>query len=234
MAAGIEVPQKVAIHGYLLLGEHKMSKSLGNVIEPFHVTEVYGPDALRFYVLREVSFGSDGEVSPEGFETRYNTELANEYGNLASRTLSMINSFRDGVVPTAEPAAELVAEFDGLLEAVEARIDEVELTAALDEIWRRIKRLNRYVQDEEPWKLAKDPAQAERVDQVLYTLAEGLRVVSVLLHAFMPGKSEQLLAALGREDLSLDDARLGAVPGGANVGELGQLFPRVEAEAPAA
>jgi methionyl-tRNA synthetase len=234
MAAGIEVPQKVVIHGYLLLGEHKMSKSLGNVIEPFHVAEVYGPDALRFYVLREVSFGSDGEVSPEGFETRYNTELANEYGNLASRTLSMINSFRDGAVPTAEPPAELAAEFDGLLEAVRARIDEVELTAALDEIWRRIKRLNRYVQDEEPWKLAKDPAQAERVDQVLYTLAEGLRVVSVLLHAFMPGKSEQLLTALGREDLSLDDARLGAVPGGAKVGELGQLFPRVEAEAPAA
>lgn len=234
MAAGIEVPRKVTIHGYLLLGEHKMSKSLGNVIEPFHVAEVYGPDALRFYVLREVSFGSDGEVSPEGFETRYNTELANEYGNLASRTLSMINSFRDGEVPAAEPPAEIAAEFDGLLEAVRTRIDEVELTAALDEIWRRIKRLNRYVQDEEPWKLAKDAAQAERVDQVLYTLAEGLRVVSVLLHAFMPGKSEQLLAALGREDLALDDARLGALPGGAKVGELGQLFPRVEAEAPAA
>jgi methionyl-tRNA synthetase len=233
MAAGIEVPEKVAIHGFLLLGEHKMSKSLGNVIEPFHVTEVYGPDALRFYVLREVSFGSDGEVSPEGFETRYNTELANEYGNLASRTLSMINSFRDGAVPTAEPPAELVAEFDGLLEAVKARIDEVELTAALDEIWRRIKRLNRYVQDEEPWKLAKDPAEAERVDQVLYTLAEGLRVVSVLLHAFMPVKSEEMLAALGREDLGLEEARLGAKPGGATVGELGQLFPRVEAEAPA-
>jgi methionyl-tRNA synthetase len=234
MAAGIEVPQKVAIHGYLLLGEHKMSKSLGNVIEPFHVTEVYGPDALRFYVLREVSFGSDGEVSPEGFETRYNTELANEYGNLASRTLSMINSFRDGVVPNAEPAAELGADFDGLVEAVKAGIDEVELTAALDEIWRRIKRLNRYVQDEQPWKLAKDAAEAERVDQVLYSLADGLRVVSVLLHAFMPVKCEQLLTALGREDLGLDDARLGAVPGGAKVGELGQLFPRVEAEAPAA
>ena len=146
----------------------------------------------------------------------------------------MINSFRDGVVPTAQPPAEIVAEFDGLLEAVKARIDEVELTAALDEVWRRIKRLNRYVQDEEPWKLAKDPAEAERVDQVLYTLAEGLRVVSVLLHAFMPVKAAQLLAALGREDLSLEDARLGAVEGGAKVGELGQLFPRVEAEAPAA
>jgi methionyl-tRNA synthetase len=234
MAAGIEVPQKVAIHGFLLLGEHKMSKSLGNVIEPFHVTEVYGPDALRFYVLREVSFGSDGEVSPEGFETRYNTELANEYGNLANRTLSMINSFRDGVVPIAEPSAELAAEFDDLLEAVTTRIDEVELTAALDEIWRRIKRLNRYVQDQQPWKLAKDPAETERVDQVLYTLAEGLRVVSVLLHAFMPVKVEQLLAALGREDLDLETARLGALPGGAKVGELGQLFPRVEAETPVA
>ena len=136
MAAGIEVPQKVAIHGYLLLGEHKMSKSLGNVIEPFQVAEVYGPDALRFYVLREVSFGSDGEVSPEGFETSYNTELANEYGNLASRTLAMIDRYRDGVVPAAEPPAELEEDFEGLLEAVKARIDEVELTAALDEIWR--------------------------------------------------------------------------------------------------
>src|SRR5215217_7884154 len=234
MAADIEVPKKVVIHGYLLLGEHKMSKSLGNVIEPFHVTDVYGADALRFYVLREVSFGSDGDVSPEGFETRYNTELANEYGNLASRTLAMIERYRDGVVPTADAPAELVAEFDGLLETVKTSIDEVELTAALDAIWRRIKRLNRYVQDQQPWKLAKDPAEGERVDQILYTLAEGLRVVSVLLYAFMPGKSEQLLAALGHEDLVLDEAKLGAVPGGAKVGELGQLFPRVEAEAPAA
>jgi methionyl-tRNA synthetase len=234
MAADIEVPQKVTIHGYLLLGEHKMSKSLGNVIEPFHVADVYGPDALRFYVLREVSFGSDGEVSPEGFETRYNTELANEYGNLASRTLAMIDRYRDGVVPTADPPAELASEFDGLVDAVRARIDEVELTAALDEVWRRIKRLNRYVQEEEPWKLSKDEAEADHLDQVLYALAEGLRVVSVLLHAFMPGSTERLLAALGRPGLSLDDARFGAVEGGAKVSDLGQLFPRVEAETPVA
>jgi methionyl-tRNA synthetase len=228
MAAGIEVPKKVAIHGYLTLGEHKMSKSLGNVIEPFHVAEVYGPDALRFYVLREVSFGSDGEVSAEGFETRYNTELANEYGNLASRTLPLIERHRHGVVPTAEPPEELVSEFEGLVEAVRLRIDEVELTAALDEIWRRIKLLNRYVQDQAPWQLAKDEANAERLDQVLYALAEGLRVVSVLLHPFMPTSAERLLAALGRPDLSLEDARFGAVPGGAKVSDLGQLFPRVE------
>ena len=232
MAAGLEVPRRVAIHGYLLLGEHKMSKSLGNVIEPFRVAEIYGPDALRFYVLREVGFGSDGEVSPEGFETRYTTELANEYGNLASRTLAMIGRYRDGVVPEARPPEELAVDFDGLTEAVCERIDAVELTAALDEIWQRIKRLNRFVQDEEPWKLAKDPEQAERLDLVLYTVAEGLRVVSVLLHAFMPVSAERLLAALGQDDRSLDNARLGAVGGGAQIGELGQLFPRVETPEP--
>jgi methionyl-tRNA synthetase len=234
MAADIEVPEKVGIHGYLLLGEHKMSKSLGNVIEPFQVADVYGADALRYYVLREVSFGSDGEVSPEGFETRYTTELANEYGNLASRTLAMIERYRDGVVPSGQPPAKLAADFDGIADAVGAHIDDVQLTAALDEIWRRIKLLNRYVQDEQPWQLAKDDAEADQLDQVLYTLAEGLRVVSVLLHPFMPSSAERLLAALGREELGLEGARLGAVEGGAKVGELGQLFPRVEAEAPAA
>jgi methionyl-tRNA synthetase len=228
MAAGIEVPRRVGIHGYLLLGEHKMSKSLGNVIEPFQVAEMYGADALRFYVLRDVSFGSDGEVSPEGFETRYNTELANEYGNLASRTLAMIARYRDGTVPEAEPDPALTADFDGLAEAVRGAIDEIEITAALDEIWQRIKLLNRYVQEEQPWQLAKDEAAAGRLDQVLYSLAEGLRVVSVLVHPFMPGSAERLLAALGREDRSLDGARLGAVGGGASIAELGQLFPRVE------
>src|SRR5918992_142352 len=234
MAAEIEVPRRVGIHGFLLLGEHKMSKSLGNVIEPFRVAELYGADALRFYVLREVSFGSDGEVSPEGFETRYTTELANEYGNLASRTLAMIGRYRDGVVPSAKPAEALTAAFDGLSEAVHRRIDDVELTSGLDEIWQRIKLLNGYVQDEEPWQLAKDDAQAERLDQVLYSLAEGLRVVSVLLHAFMPTSAERLLRALGREDLSLDGALFGAAEGGARIGEIGQLFPRVETPEPSA
>ena len=234
MAAGLEVPRRVTIHGYLLLGEHKMSKSLGNVIDPFQVADLYGPDALRFYVLREVSFGSDGDVSPEGFETRYTTELANEYGNLASRTLAMIGRYRDGVVPDAEAPAALAAEFEGISEAVQDAIDRVELTVALDEIWRRIKLLNRYVQEEQPWQLSKDESQAERLDEVLYALAEGLRLVSVLLHPFMPASAERLLEALGRPDLSLESARFGAVGGGAAIGELGQLFPRVEAETPAA
>src|SRR3954464_3402170 len=228
MAADIEVPQKVTIHGYLLRGEHKMSKSLGNVIEPFHVTEMYGADALRFYVLREVSFGADGDVSPEGFETRYTTELANEYGNLASRTLAMIERYRDGVVPSAEPDPDLASKFDGAAERVRARFDDQAITVALEETWRLVRDLNRYVQDEAPWKLAKDDSAGDRLDRILYGLAEGLRVVSILLHPYIPESSEKLMAALGQDDLSLDSARLGAVAGGARVGELAQLFPRIE------
>jgi methionyl-tRNA synthetase len=234
MAADLEVPQRVTIHGFLLLGEHKMSKSLGNVIEPFQAADLYGADPLRFYLLRDVSFGADGEVSPEAFETRYTTELANEYGNLASRTLAMIDRYRDGIVPEAGPPEALAGEFEGLVDAVRDALDAVEITVALDEIWRRIKRLNRYVQDEQPWQLAKDDAQAARLDEVLYGLAEGLRVVSVLLHPVMPTSAERLLEALGRPELSLEGARFGAVGGGASIGELGQLFPRVEAETPAA
>ena len=127
-----------------------------------------------------------------------------------------------------------MADFDGLDEAVKDRIDQVELTAALDEVWRRIKRLNAFVQDEEPWQLSKDESQADKLDQVLYGLAEGLRVVSVLLHPFMPGSAERLLSALGQDELSLDGARLGSTGGGARIGDLGQLFPRVESPEPSA
>src|SRR3954449_8644623 len=148
MAADIEVPRQVGIHGFLLLGEQKMSKSLGNVIDPIQVVDLFGADALRFYALREVRFGQDGEVSPEGFEKRYTSELANEYGNLASRTLAMIERYREGVVPDATAEPELAARFDGLAESVCAHVDAVDLTLALDEIWKRVKLLNAYVQDE--------------------------------------------------------------------------------------
>jgi methionyl-tRNA synthetase len=205
----------------------KMSKSLGNVLDPFQVMDVFGTDALRYYCLREVSFGHDGSVSTEGFEARYNSELANEYGNLASRTLAMIDRYRDGVVPKAQASPEL-AEFDGLAEAVRERFDGAELTAALEEVWSRgVRRLNRYVEEQAPWTLAKE-GQDERLDEVLYSLAEGIRVVSVLLHAYMPETTTRLLDALGQDDLSLENAIFGARPGGATVGKLLPLFPKVE------
>ncbi|MBX5470152.1 MAG: methionine--tRNA ligase [Thermoleophilaceae bacterium] len=228
MAAGIEVPERLYIHGYLLMDEHKMSKSLGNVIDPFEVMDLYGTDALRYYLLREVSFGQDGNVSTAGFETRYTTELANEYGNLASRTLAMIGRYRDGVVPTARPEPALVAEFEDVPARLRERFDVVDVSGALEVVWQAVRRLNRYVQDEQPWQLAKDESQGERLDQVLYSLAEGLRFVSVLVHPFLPESASKLLAALGREDLALDGARFGAAPGGAELGELPPLFPRVE------
>jgi methionyl-tRNA synthetase len=228
MAAELEVPDRCFVHGYLLMEEEKMSKSLGNVIDPFQVIDLYGTDALRYYLMREVSFGQDGSVSPEGFETRYTTELANEYGNLASRTLAMIGRYRNGVVPAAEPPRALVSDFDGLAERVQRRFDATEVTGASDEIWRVVRRLNQYAQDEAPWQLAKDPESEGRLDEVLYGLAEGLRVVTVLLHPFVPDTAERLLGALGNEDLSLARARFGAVEGGARIGELAPLFPRVQ------
>src|SRR3954471_7440681 len=131
MAADLPLPKQLYIHGYLLMDEHKMSKSLGNVIDPFQIIEKFGTDALRFYLMREVSFGQDGNVSTEGFENRYTTELANDYGNLASRTLAMVERYRDGVVtPNDEPALE------GIAERVQVLLDKVQISAALDLIWQ--------------------------------------------------------------------------------------------------
>jgi methionyl-tRNA synthetase len=230
MAAEIEVPRGEYVHGYLLMNDQKMSKSLGNVIDPFEVIDVFGADALRFYLFREVAFGQDGSVSTEGFEQRYTSELANELGNLANRTHSMIGKYRDGVVPQAGPPAGLVPDMDGLADEVCAAMDGSDISAALEAIWRRVRALNRFVQDQEPWKLAKDPANDGQLDQVLYGLAEGLRVVGVLLLAILPEKADRLLVALGTEERSIDCARFGAVGGGTTLGELAQLFPRIERE----
>jgi methionyl-tRNA synthetase len=227
MAAGIEVPRQVFIHGYLLMDEHKMSKSLGNVIDPFAVIDLFGVDALRYYVLAAVGFGQDGNVSPEDFESRYNAELANQYGNLASRTLAMVRRYRDGLVPDAEPAPEITS-YDSLASEVCDDLDRVDLTRAIGRIWGLIRRLNQYVQDRQPWTLAKDDGAAAELDTVLYTLVEGLRVASVLVHPFMPDTADRLLAALGQPDLSLEGARLGGRSGGYATGELEPLFPKVE------
>ena len=214
MAAGLELPERIFVHGYLLMDGEKMSKSLGNVLDPFAVIERFGADALRFYLLRDVPFGQDGSVSTEAFEQRYSSELANDFGNLASRTLAMIVRYRDGVVAAGAVDPVLVPDFDGLTERVEELVGKAELTLALEEIWQRVRRLNRYVEERAPWQLAKDPARANELDRVLGTLVEGLRVVAVLLWPYLPASCERLLAALGAGggalDLSLSGATLGA------------------------
>jgi methionyl-tRNA synthetase len=226
MAAELPLPRHVFVHGFLLGADgRKMSKSLGNVLDPFEVIDRWGVDALRFYLLRAVTFGAAGATSIDAVRSRYEGELANELGNLASRTIAMLARYRDGAVPAVDADPAVVAEFEALVPALSALMDRADLTPALEEIWRRVRRLNRYVEEQAPWQLAKDEARAADLDRVLRTLAEGLRVVTVLLWPWLPGSAEKLLAALGAEDLELEHARLdaGRVR---SVAKLEPLFPK--------
>jgi len=225
-AADLEVPKRMAIHGFLLMGEKKMSKSLGNVLDPFEAIDRFGADALRFYCFREVSFGQDGSISTAGFEGRYETELANDYGNLASRVLAMVDRYRDGVVPVAQVDATLAEDFEGAAGRVRELLDRAELTQALEVVWTLVRRLNRFVEETRPWELARDEADPERLDEVLYNLVEGLRVTTLLLVPYLPRTSETLLAALAEEGRAL--AELGSREGGQKVERVPPLFPKIE------
>ena len=225
MAAGLEPPRRMFIHGFLLMGDKKMSKSLGNVLDPFEVIERFGADALRYYCFREVSFGQDGSISTAGFETRYESELANDFGNLASRSLAMVSRYRDGLVPDSTVDPMLAADFDGIVGRVSALLDEAQISQALEEIWVVVRRMNRYVEETQPWVLAKDDGDAERLDQVLYNLVEGLRILTLLLHPYLPESSEVLAAALGQSGLGLED--FGSRGGGQSVERIEPLFPKL-------
>jgi methionyl-tRNA synthetase len=234
LAADLPLPEHLFIHGYLLMRdssgtERKMSKSLGNVLDPFEVIDRFGTDSLRYYCFREVSFGQDGNVSTDTFAERYETELANEFGNLASRTLAMIDRYRGAVVPDVDVEPALAADFDGLAEEVCELLDRAEVTQALDRIWQRVRRLNRYVEERAPWQMAKDDARAGELDTTLRSLAEGLRTVTVLLMPYIPDTAGRLLTALGREDATIASASYGAAPGGQTVEKVPPLFPKVEA-----
>jgi methionyl-tRNA synthetase len=228
MAARIEVPRRMFIHGYLLMEGHKMSKSLGNVLDPDEVIAKFGADPLRFYCFREVSFGQDGQISPAGFESRYETELADQYGNLANRALAMTERYRDGRVPEAGVDPAISADFEGVPSRVRSLLDEAQLTQALEEIWKLVRRLNQYVEETRPWDLAKDDSESERLDQVLYNLAEGLRVTTLLLHPYMPQTTDRLLEALAEPSREL--AELGSRRGGLQIERIPPLFPKLEPE----
>jgi len=228
LAAGLELPKRMYVHGFLLMGEKKMSKSLGNVLDPFEVIEKYGSDALRFYCFREVSFGQDGSISTAGFEARYETELANDFGNLASRVLAMIDRYRDGVVPEAAIDPDLAdgeGGLGGLEVLVAGLLDRTEVSRALEVAWGAVRRLNRYVEEGRPWELAKDEGRAGDLDRVLYNLAEGLRVVTLLLYAYVPQSAERLLGALGEG--SREIAAFGSRGGGQRIERIPPLFPKL-------
>jgi methionyl-tRNA synthetase len=240
MAAGLEVPRGVFAHGWLLVGGEKMSKSKLTGISPTEITDVFGSDAYRFYFLSAIPFGHDGSFSWEDLAARYQAELANGFGNLASRTVAMIERYFDGVLPApgeyAERDAVVQKTVAGAAAAADAAIDRFRTDEAIAAVWTIVDELNGYITDTAPWVLAKDDAQRERLGTVLYTAAEGLRALAVLLSPVMPASTSTLWAALGaaealgplQEQPIREAGRWGILPPGTSVTPLAPLFPRVE------
>jgi len=228
LAAGLEVPEHVFVHGFLLGSDgRKMSKSDGNVLDPFEVMDAYGTDALRYYLLRDVAFGADGSVSMDGVKSRFENELANEFGNLASRTIAMVLRYREGAVPAADVDPVLADQFTALPQTVAERMDVVDLSGALDAIWELVRRLNRYVEETTPWVLAKDEARGDELDTALASLVAGVRSLAVLLHPWLPDATGKLLGALGTPSVDYADAALRA-GGVTTVEKLAPLFPKTQ------
>jgi methionyl-tRNA synthetase len=225
-AGGIPLPRKVLVHGWWQKDGDKMSKTTGNVVDPVAVIADWGVDAFRYYVVRELAIGPDGNWTDAGFQSRYAAELANGLGNLVNRSLSMLKRYRGGVVPARSD--ELAADVNAAVTAVLADLREYELQSALQNIWTIVNRANQYVDQTAPFKLAKDPAQAARLDEVLYNLVETCRILAVLLWPFIPGSAEKIFAQLAWPGTPnrLADAAWGAMKPGHQTGEPQPLFPR--------
>ena len=232
MGAGISVPKQLFVHGYLLMDDRKMSKSVGNVIDPLELIDVYGVDAVRYYLFRAASFGQDGNISIDGLHERYERELGNDLGNLLSRTTAMVARYRDGKLPVVQGSAELTAELDGLGPKVVARLDAYDLTGGLDEIWEVVRALNRHVEQNAPWQLAKDEARRDELDRVLFDLTDGLRVVAIVLAPYLPETTPRILEALGQDgSLDWEGARAGQTRAAEGISPAEPLFPRVDSPA---
>ncbi|MCW2927349.1 MAG: methionyl-tRNA synthetase [Thermoleophilia bacterium] len=232
MSVGFDVPELLFIHGYLTVGGDKMGKSMGNALDPFPLIEAHGPDPLRFYLFREVQFGQDGAVSQEGYERRYDGELANDLGNLVSRTAAMLVKYRaeDGTtapVPEVPSGVEMAVQANVMIEKWRIQLGEHDLSAALETIWVYVRSLNRLVEERAPWKLAKDPEQAALLDATLGELVEGLIAVSYALSPFMPTTSVNIAGTFGVTADELAGWSWG-IASGRPVTKPSPLFPRLE------
>ncbi len=238
MALDLPLPKQVYGHGWLLLEGGKMSKSKGNVVDPVILIEKYGVDAIRYFLLREVPFGSDGVFSNEALINRINMDLANDLGNLLSRTVAMVEKYFGGVIPAEQEGGDFDEDLEqtvlGSVAKAEDFIEKFQFSNALAEIWKGISRANKYIDETTPWVLAKDEAKKARLASVMYHLVESLRIVSVLIQPFMPETPAKMQAQLGLTDAKYTQWETasvwGVTPAGTKVQKGDIIFPRIDME----
>ncbi|MBL8291939.1 MAG: methionine--tRNA ligase [Bryobacterales bacterium] len=235
MAAGWPLPKRIFAHGFLLFDNDKMSKSKGNLVRPLPILEVIGAEPLRYYLLREVVFGQDGNFSYDAVIARYNADLANGLGNLVARTLSMIRQYRDGKVPVSAGSPEIAGEARKAIAAYRDGMEVLQFSRALEALWSLLSLLDRSIVQYAPWKLIKDaaPEAQEKLNTILYSAAEVIRIATALLGPVLPQSTAKIWAQLGMpealESVTLDSLEWGQLAGGQAVGEGSPVFPRIEA-----
>ena len=234
MALDIEIPKQVYGHGWLVVDGGKMSKSKGNVVDPLILIEEYGADPIRYFLLREITFGSDGNFSREALVNRTNADLANDLGNLLHRTLGMIEKYHQGVIVDGQVTDTIDQELIGMVNSVVANyqkhMDAMEINQAMREIWNLIGRTNKYIDETAPWTLAKSPENNARLQTVLYNIMEVLRIVAVLVYPYIPHTSPKILEQIGlpSTEFLLKNAVWGMLPSGIKTNKQQPLFPRFE------
>jgi methionyl-tRNA synthetase len=231
MAAGWPLPKEIFAHGWLLFENDKMSKSRGNIVRPGPIVQTMGVDALRYFLLREIVFGQDGSFSYDALVGRYNSDLANGLGNLASRTLNMIQQYREGEIPRSAGDPVIAKTAQEAATAAMQAYDNFEFSRALEQIWAIIAAADKFIVERAPWKLVKDESARERLDETLYTAAEAVRLVCALTSPVLPASASAILRQLGFSDpinIEGDSLAWGRLPAGQRIGAIAGVFPRLD------